>query len=182
MPWDRLERNLASQCHMEAETKRLSCCWQHFQIHFIACKLLYLVNISQKFVPVGWIDNKLILVQFVPWHRTCDKPLFESVVAYFTYATLSLHNLSMGGPIHRHGHMQTVYAIKVMVMTTGVHFVHDGLVTSQPNCTMQYSGRIYASMKITDNYSPTYNMNNWGINFHKMLGQLIYTWNNIWIM
>ena len=49
------------------------------------------------------------------------------------YATLSLHNLSMGRPIHRLGHMQTVYAIKVMeVMTTGVHFVHDGFVTSQP--------------------------------------------------
>ena len=43
------------------------------------------------------------------------------------YATLSLHNLSTGGTIHRHGHIQTVYAIKVMeVMTTGVHFVHDG--------------------------------------------------------
>ena len=44
----------------------------------------------------------------------------------------------MGGSINTHGHKQTVYGIKDMeVVTTGVHFVNDAFVLTQPKCIMQ---------------------------------------------
>ena len=49
--------------NIEARTKWLIFCRQHFKMHFINRILLYLVKISLKFVPKGWIENKSALVQ-----------------------------------------------------------------------------------------------------------------------
>ena len=47
--------------HTEAETKRLPFCRQQFQTDFNDWKLL-LIQISQKIVPKGSIDNKTALI------------------------------------------------------------------------------------------------------------------------
>ena len=39
-----------------------------------------------KFVPKGPVDNKLVLVQVMAWHRTGDKPLSELKLIQFTKA------------------------------------------------------------------------------------------------
>ena len=45
-----------------------------------------LIKISQKCVPNGPINNNLALVQIMAWHRIGDKPLFESMLTWFTGA------------------------------------------------------------------------------------------------
>ena len=47
-----------------------------------------------KFVPKGVIDNSLALVQIMAWCRTSDKPLSESMVAWFNNAYMR-HPASM---------------------------------------------------------------------------------------
>ena len=44
------------------------------------------ITISLKFVPKGQIDYKSALVQVMPWHRTGEKPLPESMLTKFTDA------------------------------------------------------------------------------------------------
>ena len=42
-----------------------------------------LIQISLKFVPKGWIDNKPALVQVMAWCRTGDKPSPEPMLDQF---------------------------------------------------------------------------------------------------
>ena len=44
-------------------------------------KILHLIQISQKFVQEGPIDNMWALVQVMAWCQTGDKPLFEPIAA-----------------------------------------------------------------------------------------------------
>ena len=46
------------------------------------------INISLNFVPCGLVANKAALVRIVTWGRAGDKPLSETVVAYFTDACI----------------------------------------------------------------------------------------------
>ena len=41
-----------------------------FSIHFLECKLLYLIKILFKFVTKGPINNIPALVQIMAWHQT----------------------------------------------------------------------------------------------------------------
>ena len=51
---------------------------------FLEWKLLYLIEISLKFVPKGPFENKhdkQALVQIMAWRRKGDKPLSELMMA-----------------------------------------------------------------------------------------------------
>ena len=47
-------------------------------------KVRILIKIPLKFVAECPIDNKPALVQIMAWHGTDDKPLSESMLAWFT--------------------------------------------------------------------------------------------------
>ena len=49
-------------------------------------KFCIVVKISLQIVPEGPIDNNPALVQIMAWRRTCDKPLSEAMLTWFTDA------------------------------------------------------------------------------------------------
>ena len=59
---------------IEAWTKWLPFCRQHFQMHFLAKKVCILILISLKFVPMHPVVNKLALVCVMAWQLLGDKP------------------------------------------------------------------------------------------------------------
>ena len=64
---------------------------QHFPDDFLKCIFLYQniwisIQISQKCVPKGSINNKSALVQVMAWRRTGDKTLPEPMPTQFTDA------------------------------------------------------------------------------------------------
>ena len=59
---------------------------RHFQMHFANENVLISIRISLKFFPEVSIYHKPALVQIMAWCLTCDKPLFEPMMAYFTDA------------------------------------------------------------------------------------------------
>ena len=59
--------------HIEAETKWLPFCRQHFKLHFLEWKYINLFKISLKFVPRGPINNIPALVQIMALHWPGDR-------------------------------------------------------------------------------------------------------------
>ena len=59
-----------------------------FKYIFINEKFCISIWISLKFVPIGLIDNRPVLVQVMAWHQTGDKPLLEPTQTQFTDAYL----------------------------------------------------------------------------------------------
>ena len=57
-----------------------------FRCIFVNEKFSILIKISLKIVPKGPIDNIQALVQIMAWRQIGDKPLFESVLTWFTDA------------------------------------------------------------------------------------------------
>ena len=64
--------------YVEAETKWLTCCRQHFKMQFLERKCGYLFWISLKFVHQGSI--KSALVQEMAWRLSGDKPFPEPML------------------------------------------------------------------------------------------------------
>ena len=63
----------------------------HFAYHSFKCNFLndnfWILNeMSLKCVPYGLIDNMATLAQIMAYHRSCDKPLSEPMMASFSYA------------------------------------------------------------------------------------------------
>ena len=59
---------------------------RHFTDNSFKCmneKCSILIQISLKFVPKGSIDNKLVWIQVMAWHRTGEKPLSEPTLTVF---------------------------------------------------------------------------------------------------
>ena len=81
---------LFADWYIEAWTKWLPFCRQHFKYIFFPGKFYISFKISIKFVPKGPIDQKLALVQIMAWHLAGNKPLLELMVAQ------SLHHMSLG--------------------------------------------------------------------------------------
>ena len=54
-------------------------------------KFCILIEISLRFVPKGFDDNKAALDQVMAWHRTGDKPLPEPMLIQFTDAYMRLY-------------------------------------------------------------------------------------------
>ena len=74
-----------SQRASDAENLMTSSYIKHFQIHYIVWWLLYLIQISLKFVHKGPICNKWTLVPIMSWRQTGDKLVFEPMTSQFTY-------------------------------------------------------------------------------------------------
>ena len=61
-----------------------------FKCSFLDENVRISIHISQKFVPMGPINNKSALVQVMAWRRTGDKPLPEAMMTQFTDAYMQL--------------------------------------------------------------------------------------------
>ena len=79
-----------SGVHIEAGTKWTQFRWRHFPFLFLEYKLLYFNSNVTEVFSEGPSDNKSVLVQIVAWHRTCNKPLSEPMMAWFTYAYICI--------------------------------------------------------------------------------------------
>ena len=66
--------------HIDAETKWLPYCRQHFQSDFLIWELFLVDQVTLKYDPMGSINNKLELVQIMAWCWTGNKPLSEPVL------------------------------------------------------------------------------------------------------
>ena len=74
-------------CHLADDT---------FKCIFVNEKFYILIKCSLKFVPKGLINNILVLVQIMAWHRPGDKPLPEPmVVSLLTHIAYMCHSASI---------------------------------------------------------------------------------------
>ena len=58
-------------------------CGRYFADDILKCIFYISIRISQKFVAMGTIDNRLTFAQKMAWRRTGDKPLPEPVLIRF---------------------------------------------------------------------------------------------------
>ena len=72
--------------HIEAKTKWLPFCKQHFQLHFLEWKSPYLDKNFTEIVASGLIENKSALVQLMAWGLCGTKPLPELMMTQCTDA------------------------------------------------------------------------------------------------
>ena len=77
--------SIRASFHIESTTRWLPFSQTKISKTFRLWKLLYLIQISLKFVPsVHDNNNRQTLVQIMAWHRTSDMPLSEPMVTYIT--------------------------------------------------------------------------------------------------
>ena len=83
----------SSPQHFESEIKWTTSCPRHFHIHFPRRKV-FLSYSNLKCVPNDLIHNKSALCQIIIWRGISDKPLFETMMAYF-YKAYMHHSASV---------------------------------------------------------------------------------------